>query len=241
MSRVIVVGASSGIGAALVRAMAAAGDQVVAVARRAPELEALASSCGASVRVVVHDVTDTAAVPAAFRACVDALGGVDVLVYAAGVMPRIGPDELDGAKDRHIFEVNLIGAAAWLDEGGAAMAAQGSGVLVGIGSVAGDRGRMGNPAYCASKAGLHALLEALRNRLDRKGVTVLTVKPGPVRTPMVEGRTDLPLLIEADDAAQQVIAAIRARRQQVYVPWLWGPIMAVVRSIPSILFRRMSL
>ena len=167
------------------------------------------------------------------------LGGLDVLVYAAGVMPTVAEDEYDAGKDREVMEVNVVGAMAWLDEGARVFAAAGAGTLVGIGSVAGERGRMGNPAYCASKAALHAFLESLRNRLDRVGVVVLTVKPGPVRTPMVDGRGPLPLMIEAEDAAAQIAAAILAGRRTVYVPWLWGPIMAVIRAIPSIVFRRL--
>ena len=193
------------------------------------------------MNAVVHDVSVVSDVPRALAASTHWLGGVDVLIYAPGIMPSVAVDEYDADKDAAIFAVNLVGAAAWLDAVAPLLVANGGGTLVGIGSVAGERGRMGNPAYCASKAGLHALLEALRNRLDRHGVVVITVKPGPVRTPMVEGRTDLPLLIEADVAASRILAAIDAGQRSLFVPWAWGPIMAVIRGIPSWLFRRMTL
>ncbi|MCB9680378.1 MAG: SDR family NAD(P)-dependent oxidoreductase [Alphaproteobacteria bacterium] len=242
--RAIVVGASSGIGAALVARLVRDGWKVAAVARRRTELDAVCDLATANgpgdAFAVAHDVTDTASVPGAFADAVDRLGGLDVLVYAAGVMPAIGADEFDPAKDRTIVEVNVIGAMAWLDEGARHLAAQGRGHLVGIGSVAGDRGRIGNPAYCASKAALHTFLEALRNRLDRKGVTVTTVKPGPVHTPMTEGRSDLPLAIDAVQAADAIAGAIRRRAMVAYVPVVWWPIMTVVRSIPSVIFKRLS-
>jgi short-subunit dehydrogenase len=239
MQRVIVVGASSGIGAALVRKLAGQGAHVVAVARRAEALETLATEAGAgTVTPLVHDVTDTGAVADAYARAVETLGGLDTIVYSAGVMPTVALDEFDTAKDKQIIDVNVIGAMAWLNEAASTFQAARSGTIVGIGSVAGDRGRLGNPAYCASKAALHAYLESLRNRLDRHGVAVITIKTGPVRTPMVDGRDKLPLLIEADEAADSILAAVRQRSLVKYVPFAWWPIMTVVRSIPSVIFRR---
>jgi short-subunit dehydrogenase len=154
-------------------------------------------------------------------------------------MPEIGPEQFDAAIDRHIFEVNTIGAITWLDLAAERMLAQRSGTIVGIGSVAGDRGRRGNPAYCASKAALHTFLESLRNRLSQHGVSVVTVKPGPVDTPMTAGRDKLPLLIDAERAAREIVAALPSGGTR-YVPLAWAPIMTVVRSIPSVVFRRMN-
>ena len=123
------------------------------------------------------------------------LGGLDLVVYSAGLMHRIAPDEYDTGKDRDMVEVNLLGAMTWLNPVVARFAALGRGTIVGIGSVAGDRGRCGNPAYGAAKAGLHAYLEALRNRVARRGVRVVTIKPGFVDTAMSRG---LPQAVLAD-------------------------------------------
>jgi NAD(P)-dependent dehydrogenase (short-subunit alcohol dehydrogenase family) len=117
------------------------------------------------------------------------------------------------------------------------MEGQRKGTLCGISSVAGDRGRRGNPAYHTSKAGLTTFLEALRNRLSRYGIHVVTVKPGPVDTPMTTG-LKLPLLITADACADGALALMRAGTGEGYVPAVWGPIMAVIRSVPSLIFRR---
>lgn len=245
LKRAIVVGASSGIGAALTRRLVSGGYRVAAVARRMDRLEALCRTLSddgpARALPFVHDVRDRAAAPELFAQIVAALDGLDLLVYAAGVMPHIGPDQYDTDVDAHIVEVNVLGAVAWLNLGAQRFRVQGSGTLVGIGSVAGDRGRRGNPAYGASKAALHTFLESLRNRLSQHGVSVVTIKPGPVHTEMTEGMDRLPMVIEADVAADAIYKAIARRRSTAYVPWRWRPVMAAIRAIPSVVFRRMSL
>lgn len=241
--RAVVVGASSGIGAALVRSMVREGFEVAAVARNEQRLERLREELThgpGRVRTFVHDVTDFDTVGPTFEKVREALGGLDVIVYSAGVMPPVGEDVFDPATDRHIVQVNVVGAMAWLDLAAAHFQAQRSGTLVGIGSVAGERGRRGNPAYCASKAALHTFLESLRNRLSRHGVRVITVKPGPVNTPMTE-HAPKPMAIEAPQAAETILDAIVRGREIVYVPLRWAAIMAVVRAIPSVVFRRLSL
>src|SRR5258708_35076601 len=107
---------------------------------------------------------------------------------------------------------------AWLNEAAPRFARAGEGTIIGISSVSGDRGRRGQPAYCASKAALDTYLEALRNRLRRRGVTVVTVKPGPVDTPMTAGGARRPLLIAADRAAAEVLCAARRRAATAHVP-----------------------
>jgi decaprenylphospho-beta-D-erythro-pentofuranosid-2-ulose 2-reductase len=156
-------------------------------------------------------------------------------------MPRIAPDEYSAATDAEIVAVNLVGAMAWLNEAAVRFAAAGGGTIVGISSVAGDRGRRGYPAYHASKAGLDAYLESLRNRLARRGVTVVTAKPGPVDTPMSRGLPRLPLLVDADVAARRILAVARRRARVAYVPPTWRPIMFVVRSVPGWLFEHLDI
>lgn len=240
--KAIVVGASSGIGAALVGRLVRDGWAVCAVARRAEALEAVCASATGPGRAValVHDVTAPDSVPGAYAEASRLLEGVDLVVYSAGVMPSVALDEFDDAKDRAIFEVNVWGGIAWCNAAARDFAPRGRGTIVGIGSVAGERGRLGNPAYCASKAALHTFLEALRNRLDRHGVQVITIKPGPVHTPMTAGRDDLPLAVQPDQVADAIVAAVASGRQTLFVPGIWAPIMAVIRAIPSVIFRRLN-
>lgn len=246
-TRALVVGASSGIGAELVRRLAAAGCRVAALARREERLLELArdvEEAGEPGRVVAlaHDVTDRASVPLAFAAVERELGGLpELVIYAAGTMPPVGPQEYDPETDARIVEVNLLGAMAWLDEAAVRLGEAGTGTLVGISSVAGDRGRRGNPAYAASKAALATFLESLRNRLSVRGVTVVTVKPGPVDTPMTRDLDDLPMMIPAERAAELILRAARRGRPVAYVPARWRVVSWVLRSIPSRVFRRLDL
>jgi NAD(P)-dependent dehydrogenase (short-subunit alcohol dehydrogenase family) len=236
--RAIVVGASSGIGAALVRRLAREGWKVAALARRGAELDALARECGALARV--HDVRDFDAVPELFEALVRELGGLELLVYAAAVMPPIGRDEYDTRKDIEQVAVNLGGCIAWCNAAAAFFRSQRSGSLVGISSIAGERGRRGNPVYNTTKAAMNTYLEALRNRLAESGVEVCTIKPGFVDTAMTKGMHRPLWMIPADDAARQILQAVRSGATERFVPRRWWLVATVIRSIPSFLFRHMN-
>lgn len=239
--KAIIVGASSGIGASLSRLLVKKGYRVALVARREDSLRELADTLnrGKEDRALVypHDVTQFGEVPQLFQKITHELGGFDLIVYCAGAMPEVAVDEYNFSKDRLVFEVNVLGAMAWLNEAAARCEVQEAGTIVGISSVAGDRGRKGQPVYCSSKAALNTYLEGLRNRLGHRGVRVITIKPGPVRTPMTEGLT-LPFMISADKAAEGIFKAIRKGCNVAYVPFFpWFFIMTIIRMIPSFLFR----
>ena len=240
--RAIVIGASSGIGAAMARRLAASGTAVAVLGRREDELGRLAQEHPERLRAYQHDVRDPEAVPDLFDRIERDLGGVDTVVYAAGTMPEIAPNEYAFEKDRAAVEVNLLGAMAWMNLAAARFEAARGGTIVGVSSIAGERGRRGNPAYGASKAGLTAYLEALRNRCSRFGVNVVTVKPGFVDTDMTRGRKGLFWLISADEAARQALhLAGRGTSAIGYVPRRWALVALVVRLLPSFLFRRLDL
>ncbi len=243
--RAVVVGASSGIGAALARRLAAEGYVVAALARGGDELNSLCKQINAEfdgIRAVayLHDVTDAVSISVLFQRLLTELGGIDALVYCAGVMPKVELDEFNSEKDRLMLQTNLLGGVAWLGLAAALFQRMGAGQLVGISSVAGDRGRVLNPAYNSSKAGLDAYLEALRNRLTRHGVNVLTVKPGFVDTEMLKSSPRHFGAISAEQCAVGVWKAMRGRKQLVYIPFYWRWIMLVVRLVPSFIFRRLS-
>ena len=246
LKRALVIGASSGMGEQLCRVLAREGFHVAMVARRQARLDALRKELQTAYPdrtfvEYVHDVRETELVGELFERATKALDGCDLVVYAAGVMPAVEEDEFNIAKDKLIVDVNVTGAMAWLNEAAMRFQAMGAGRIVGISSVAGDRGRRGSPAYCASKAAMTTYLEALRNRLAVKGVSVITIKPGPVATAMTEGLESLPMLITVEDAAEQIWKAIQGNATTRYVPAQWGPIMTAIRHVPSILFRRLSI
>ncbi|HVZ40021.1 MAG TPA: SDR family NAD(P)-dependent oxidoreductase [Candidatus Kapabacteria bacterium] len=241
----IVVGASSGIGEAIARRLVHAGCRVALIARRADRLEAICAElnreAGWEVALAVpHDVHRHEEIPWLFQNCALRLGGMDAIFYASGVLPRIAPDEYETATDVETIQVNLLGAIAWLNQAALRFEKTGSGTIVGIGSIAGDRGRRGNPVYCTSKAALATYLESLRNRLGRRGVKVVTAKPGFIDTEMTHGLAGMIWLISADRAAELILRAARRGRTVAYIPERWRLVGLVLRMIPSFLFRRLN-
>lgn len=243
----IIVGASDGIGAALARKMIKEGFTLALVSRQKDKLNALCGEINSSLNTTralayPHDVTNYNEIPTLLRKIVADLGGLDTFVFMAGVnYPPGGVDKYNFENDRKMVEVNLIGGMAWLTPVAEMFQHAKAGQIVGIGSVAGDRGRIGNPGYNTSKAGLATYLEALRNRLTRHGVNVLTVKPGFVKTEMLkaaQGAT--PFAITPEKAADDIYNAMRRRKQLIYTASLWRWIMLLIQHIPSVIFRRMS-
>jgi short-subunit dehydrogenase len=233
------------MGAALARRLAREGHVLGLVARRKDRLAALCSEINKSAGSIhavayIHDVRNGNEAPGLLRKIVSELGGLDLVIYASGVNFPPGLESYKFETDREMLEVNLVGAFAWLNPVAAMFQAAGAGTIVGISSVAGDRGRVGNPGYNASKAGFTSYLESLRNRLSRRGAHVLTVKAGFVKTDMLQAAQKVMFPITAEKAADDIYAAIRRRKQQIYTPWFWTWIMLVVRNIPSVIFRRMS-
>ncbi|MBX3055793.1 MAG: SDR family NAD(P)-dependent oxidoreductase [Anaerolineae bacterium] len=242
--RAIVVGASSGIGAALTHELVRQGYTVAALARRESLLQELCQRVNTAVTPAkilpyTHNVTDYDEIPGLFQTVVRDLGGLDLIVYVAGTQPNVALDEYDFAKDRAMMEVNLLGAIAWLNQAAQRFERAGSGHIVGISSIAGDRGRVGAPVYNTSKAGLNTYLEALRNRLTRHGVTVTTVKPGFVDTVLLENAPKTFWVISPEQAAAAIFQAIRRQKQTIYLPARWGLVGLIIRHIPSFIFRRM--
>lgn len=238
----LIIGASSGIGAALAREFARNGLRLALVARRKDLLEELAQELSSTeVRCYAHDVTHYDEAPALWQRILQDFGRVDVVVYNAGLMLPVGLDEYDFDVDRRMVEVNVLGAMAWLDPVALTFGRLGRGHIIGISSVAGDRGRVGAPGYNTTKAALSTYLEALRNRLSRRGVHVLTVKPGFVNTDMLKHSPRTFWVIPPEQAARDVIQAIRRRAQVIYTPARWGLLMSIIRHIPSVIFRRLKI
>lgn len=244
--RAIVVGASSGIGAEIARQLAADGASVALVGRRAPELEAVAADIRRAgkgkAQVAPHDVTQYDTAPPLFEKLVAEMGGLDLVVYAAGNLFVPAESEYDFAKDRAMIEVQVIGAMAWTNLAAAHFEAQRSGTIVGISSIAGERGRRTMPGYTTAKAALSTWLEALRNRVSRYGVNVVTVKPGFVDTLMTQHLAKKPMMISASRAAELILAtARRGGSPSAFIPGQWGLVGMIIRNIPSAIFRKLDL
>lgn len=228
----IIVGASSGIGLELVKQLAASGCKVAGLARRSERLEGMAN-----VLAFKHDVTQFDEVPALFQKVTKQLGGLDLIVYASGAMPTVGAHEYDFAKDRQMIDVNLLGCIAWMNQAAIRFENTKSGSMVAIGSVAGDRGRSGQPVYNTSKAAVATYMEAIRNRIARYGVKVVTIKPGPTATEMT---ADLHMRGAMDPAKVAAIILKKSTKTgEHYVKFAHRIIFYVLKRIPSPLFRKL--
>jgi short-subunit dehydrogenase len=243
--RGLIIGASVGLGADLAKKLAQQGYSLALLARSQDRLEDLCNEIGANggqALAYVHDVGNYDEIPDLLRKIVADLGGLDLVIFVAGVNhPPGGIDKYNFENDRKMIEVNLIGAMAWLTPIAEMFQSAKAGQIVGIASVAGDRGRVGNPGYNTSKAGLATYLEALRNRLTRHGVNVLTVKPGFMKSEMLkaaQGAT--PFAIETEKAADDIIKAMQKRKQLIYTASIWRWIMLAIQHTPSFIFRRLT-
>lgn len=230
-ARTWVVGASSGIGAEVARELVLRGAQVAVSARSGSDLEKVS---GGDMLVVPLDVTDHAAVTAAAQQVTSELGGIDVLVAAAGYWQQTTPGELDLDTFTTHVSVNLLGMAACISAVLPDMRARGSGMVVGIASVAGYRGIPGAEAYGPTKAAQINLLEALRAGLRGSGVTVQTVCPGFVDTPMsARNEFPMPFMIPAHRAARSITDGIETGRAEIVFPWQMAVLMKTARLVPS--------
>lgn len=242
--KIIVVGASSGIGKAIAVEELKRGNEVVLMARRESHLKEITSAF-AKASFLTIDVTNETAVEGSFNAAVQKLGGLDSIYYAAGVMPAVGPEEFDTAKDKSMLLVNLFGAVAFCNSAAKLFVKEKKGKIIGISSIAGDRGRSGNPVYNASKAGLNTYLEALRNRLSHQGIQVTTIKPGFVRTSMLDGikvpEKGILKAIAPEEAARLILKACDSGKDVAYVPGIWRLVGLIIIHIPRFIFKKLSI
>ena len=177
--------------------------------------------------VYVHDVCDTQAVGPLFEEVVRDLGGLDLMIYAAGIMPAVGRAEYNTELDLAMLNVNVAGCAAWCNPTANLFRTQRSGTIVGISSIAGVRGRKGNPMYGTTKAAMDHYLEALRNRLGDYGAHVCTIKPGFVATPMTADVPGMFWVISAETAAKRIMRAARCRASRPH----WHSRMVILRKL----------
>ncbi len=240
-STALVLGASSGIGSEIARQLLAKGCRVALVARRGELLAQLASSAPARALVYCHDVQEVAAVAPLLARVVAELGGrLDLVVYAAGLLclPSDGRDSVED--ELAMVQTNFVGAVAWTSQVLEHFREQGAGTLLGLSSIAGERGRKAFPAYCASKAGLTTYLEGMRNRFAGTGIRIVTAKLGLVDTAMMHGRSERLWLISPEQAASKVLALSAAgRSRSAYVPRRWGALAFALHHTPSWLFQRL--
>ena len=238
---VFITGASSGIGQALAHRYHQAGFRLALVARRTSEVKTWASAqkiSPDSYEIYSADVSVTDSIVAAGRDCIARQGLPDVVIANAGI--SVGMDTAvlsDIDVMARTFATNNIGMAATFQPFVDAMVQRGSGILVGIGSVAGIRGLPGHGAYCASKAAVISYCESLRGELRPHGVRVVTVSPGYIDTPLTQqNRYSMPFLMQPADFADRAFRTIQAGVSYRVIPWQMGVVAKLLRMLPNPLF-----
>jgi len=225
-----VVGASSGIGAALARELQSRGAKVAISARREDELTEVAAG---TMLAVAADVTDAESLMAAASHIRDELGPIDLIVLSAAYWKQMSASDWDTEIFNRHVQVNLVGMSNAIAAVLPQMLARRSGVIAGIASVAGYRGLAGSEAYGATKAAQINLLEALRIHVASSGVRVTTICPGFVRTDATAGNTfPMPFIIEADTAGRAICDGLERDRNEIVFPAPMAILMKAARLVP---------
>ncbi len=243
--KILVLGATSGIAEACIRLWAARGDALYLVARNPDRLAAVAADArtrgASSVGSAVANLDDTAGHPELLAHAINGMGGLDVAFLAMGVLGEQGQAERSFEATHAILHTNFTAPVSLLTWLANYAAQRHAGTLAVLSSVAGERGRCSNYVYGSSKAGLTAFVDGLRNRIDREGVRVMTIKPGPVKTAMTEAMKGREKFADVDAVAATLVKAIDKGKDVVYVPGIWRIIMAVIRAIPERVFKKLNL
>ena len=239
--RVVISGASSGIGASLARYYARQGAELALVARRAGVLEQLASSLSTPCAVYPLDIRDRAALLRAGQDFIRRFGCPDIVIANAGINAGTSTEYFDDlAVIEEVVQTNVLGIVQTFHPFIACMRERGRGALVGIASVAGYRGLPGVGAYSASKAAAISYMESLRTELRGTGIRVVTICPGYIATPMTDDNPyPMPFLMTSDRAAEKIGALIRRGRTYAVIPWQMALVARALRIMPNWLYDRL--
>ncbi|WP_251106356.1 SDR family oxidoreductase [Alloacidobacterium dinghuense] len=244
-SRVLVLGATSAIANGVMRPLAEQGARFYLVARSPEKLKAVASDLetrGASaIFTCVMDLDDTASHEAMLAEAAEKLDTIDLALLAHGVLGDQERAQTDYATAEAILRTNFLSAVSLITWLANYFEATHQGTLAVISSVAGDRGRKSNYVYGTSKGALNIFLDGVRNRIDRSGVHVLTIKPGFVSTPMTAHLPQTGLFAHPAAVGRWILKAIEKRKDVAYVPPIWAVIMLIIRSIPNSIFKKLNL
>ena len=246
MRNILIIGATSAIAEATARRFAATGARFYLVGRHADRLVAIARDLeirsGQSVAFEHLDLDLLDLHPALLERAEQALGGIDITLIAHGVLPDQNACQESVAATLAAIQTNALSVISLATLLANLFERRGRGVLIAIGSVAGDRGRQSNYVYGAAKGMVALFLQGLRNRLSGKGIQVITIKPGFVDTPMTAAFDQKGLLWAKPDAiAAGIVTAVERGRDEVYLPWFWRWIMLIILHIPEWLFKRLKL
>jgi short-subunit dehydrogenase len=243
--RVLIVGATSAIAQETAKLLAAQGHSIFLIGRNLERLGAVAADLrvrGAGATGMANlDVLEFHKHRQVLDEGIAFLGGLDVILIAHGVLPDQKACEESFDYARATIDTNFVSIVSILTPVAQLFERQKSGTIAVISSVAGDRGRQSNYVYGATKGALNVFLEGLRNRLAAVNVTVITVKPGFVDSPMTADVKKNFLFVPPATVAKRIVKAIVRRNDTVYVRWYWFWIMTLIKVIPEPIFKRLKL
>lgn len=233
--RIVIIGASSGIGRALARLTIEKGHHIGIAARRLDRLQELKQLAPDRVFVQKMDVQEPSEVKAGLDALNTALGGIDWLIYSSGV----------GTDDKYLTPgavlptvmTNVAGFVTVFGHTLELMKGNDRGLIAGISSVMAVRGSMYFPTYSASKAFMSNFMDGARRKLKRKNIRVCDIRPGFIRTPMTADNPRTFLTVSADRAARDIYRALQKHRSVAYIPIWWGPIAWILQRLPNAVVR----
>jgi decaprenylphospho-beta-D-erythro-pentofuranosid-2-ulose 2-reductase len=245
MARILILGATSAISRSMARLLAAQGHSLFLAGRDEEDLTRLACDLsvryGAAVYWGAVDAQDFGSHESFLRRVYAVMGPVDGVVCAIGYLGAQPEDSKKEDAVRRIADTNFTGPVSLIAPLANQMEASGSGFILGISSVAGDRGRQSNYAYGAAKGAFSLYLQGLRNRLHTCGVRVITIKLGFVDTAMTYGKPGLFLVAAPEKVARRLCRLSERAAGEYYVPRFWWLLMLVIRSLPEAVFKRLKL
>lgn len=245
MQKILIIGATSAIAKATARCFAERGDQLYLLARDQERLSDLANDLrirGANtVAYARFDAASIEQYPSLLDKAIAELDGLDVVLIAHGTLSDQTACERSIELTLQELHINALSIITLLTPLANYFEQQQRGCIAVISSVAGDRGRQSNYIYGTAKGAVSIFLQGLRNRLAKRGVHVLTIKPGFVNTPMTAAFKKGALWAEPETIAAGIIKAINKQKDVVYLPVWWHYIMLIIRAIPERIFKRLSL
>ncbi|TWV99671.1 SDR family oxidoreductase [Chitinophaga pinensis] len=243
MPTVLILGAGSDMAVAIAREFAANKYDIQLAARNVASIAPLEQDLRIRYQVqtssYAFDATDFNSHPAFYNSLSTK---PDITIAVFGYLGSQEKGQSDWTEAARILHTNYTGAVSILNAVAEDYAARGTGTIVGISSVAGERGRQSNYLYGSAKAGFTAYLSGLRNRLFHKGVHVVSVQPGFVYTRMTENLKLPPMLTaQPQDVAKDIYKAVKAKKNTIYTKWFWRYIMLIIKSIPEFMFKKLKL
>ncbi len=242
IKNVLILGATSDVAKALAIEYSKVGNSILLAARSVSRLDSLKSDLAIKYQNKVELVEFDASLPATHQQFYDnLLVKPDVVVCLFGFLGGI-PEDRSWKATEEILMVNFVGCVSILNIVAKDFAKRGEGVIVGVSSVAGERGRQSNYIYGSAKAGFTAYLSGLRNQLFPLGVHVVSVIPGFIKTKMLQGlKTPAPLTATPEQVAKSIVKAVEKKKNVVYVLWFWKWIMLIIKTIPEGIFKKLKL